>query len=297
MKQDSSSIFVVTGITGQVGGVVARTLLQAGKTVRGVVRSADKGAAWAKQGCEVAIADMSDAAALATAFTGAGAVFVLLPPIFAPGPGFPETRAAVAALKLALNNARPSKIVAISTVGAQAKQVNLLTQLQIMEQSLRELPIPTTMLRAAWFMENAAWDVEPAAKEGVLHSFLQPLDRKIPMVATADVGRVAAELLGEQWTGHRIVELEGPARVAPVDIAAGFSRLLGRPVRAQAVPRENWKSVFAAQGGGNVEPRIQMLDGINDGWICFESDSGTRKGSVVLDTVLGELVARFKHPR
>ena len=71
MKQDPSSIFVVTGITGQVGGVVARTLLQAGKTVRGVVRSADKGAAWAKQACEVAIADMSDAAALTTVSTRA----------------------------------------------------------------------------------------------------------------------------------------------------------------------------------------------------------------------------------
>jgi NAD(P)H dehydrogenase (quinone) len=42
----------------------------------------------------------------------------------------------------------------------------------------------------------------------VIPSFLQPLDKKVPMVATADIGRVAAGLLMESWTGVRIIELE-----------------------------------------------------------------------------------------
>jgi uncharacterized protein YbjT (DUF2867 family) len=126
-------IFAVTGITGQVGGVVARTLLAAGKPVRAVVRSAEKGDIWAKQGCEVALADMTQANALTAAFSGAQAVFVLLPPVFAPAPGFPESKSVVAALKTALTAAQPDRIVALSTIGAQATRDNLLTQLQMME--------------------------------------------------------------------------------------------------------------------------------------------------------------------
>src|SRR5438046_10159887 len=122
-------IYVVTGITGQVGGVVARTLLAAGKSVRAVVRSADKGAAWAKQGCDVAIADMVQANALGTAFSGAQAVFVLFPPFFAPAPAFPEAKSIIKALNVALDTARPGKVVALSTIGAQATRTNLLTQL------------------------------------------------------------------------------------------------------------------------------------------------------------------------
>jgi NAD(P)H dehydrogenase (quinone) len=284
-------IYVVTGITGQVGGVVARTLLAAGRSVRAVVRSADKGAAWAKQGCDVAIADMAQANALAAAFSGAQAVFVLLPPFFAPAPGFPEAKSIIKALKIALDTARPGKVVALSTIGAQVTRTSLLTQLGMMEQALGDLPIPITFLRAAWFMENAAWDVEPAAKDGIISSFLQPLDRAVPMVATADIGRVAADLLQQDWTGRRVVELEGPRRVTPNDIAATFTVLLGRTVRAHVVPRDTWASLFG--GAGNVEPRMQMLDGFNAGWICFESDEGhTMKGTVPLESVLRELVAR-----
>ena len=88
----SPPVFAVTGITGQVGGVVARTLLDAGQSVRAVVRNANKAAAWGKQGCQVAIAEMSDAVALTAAFSGADAVFVLLPPIFAPAPSIARKR-------------------------------------------------------------------------------------------------------------------------------------------------------------------------------------------------------------
>jgi uncharacterized protein YbjT (DUF2867 family) len=286
-------VFVITGITGQVGCVVARTLLNAGKSVRAVVRSPDKGAEWAKKGCQIAPAQMSDADALTAAFTGADAVFVLLPPFFAPSPGFPEAIAVINALKIALVAVHPEKIVALSTIGAQATRQSVLTQLSILEQTLGELPTPIAFLRAAWFMENSAWDVEPAVKQGAISSFLQPLDKPFPMVATADIGAVAAELLQDHWTGRRVVELQGPRRVTPNDIAATFSGLIGRPVRAQGVPRQAWPGIFASMGPGNFEPRMQMLDGFNEGWICFEGDdSDIRKGAVTLETVLKDLLAK-----
>ena len=86
-------LHAVTGITGKIGGILARALLAANEPVRAVVRDADKGAVWAAQGCEVALAAMDDEVALTAAFKGAKAVFVLLPPNFDPAPGFPEARA------------------------------------------------------------------------------------------------------------------------------------------------------------------------------------------------------------
>ena len=283
-------MFAVTGITGNVGGEVARNLLAAGQPVRGVVRETRKGEAWAKRGCELVEADIADASALATAFKGAAGVFVLVPPNFDPSPDFREARAVAAALRSALDAARPGRVVYLSTIGAQATRSNLLTQHSIAEQALGDLSIPICFLRPGWFMENASWDVAPA-KNGVFPSFLQPLDKPVPMVATADIGRVAAELIQTTWSGRKVVELEGPHRVSPEEIAATFADLLGRPVRTEAVPRESWESLFRSQGMKNPAPRIDMLDGFNEGWIDFESGE-VQKGTVELRTVLKRLIER-----
>jgi uncharacterized protein YbjT (DUF2867 family) len=283
-------MFAITGITGQVGGVVARTLLAAGKNVRAVVRDIAKGDTWVCQGCEAALAPMDDADALRAAFAGMEGVFLLLPPNFDPSPGFPESQQIIAALREALEGARPDRLVALSTVGAQATSENLLTQLSLMEQTLRTLPLPVTFLRAAWFTENAAWDLPSARDTGVIPSFLQPLDRKIPMVGIADVGRVAAELLQESWKGTRVVELEGPERISPHDIAASYAHLLGRAVSAKAVPRDTWETLFGSQGMHHPTPRMRMLDGFNEGWITFEH--ATLKGRVEMQTVLRGIIER-----
>jgi uncharacterized protein YbjT (DUF2867 family) len=286
-------MFAVTGITGNVGSVVATHLLAAGQPVRAVVRNAGRAEVWAERGCEIAVADIGDSSQLAAAFKGAEGVFVLIPPVFDPSPGFAEAQATAAALKSALQSARPGKVVYLSTIGAQATQTNLLSQHTLIEAALGDLPLPITFLRPGWFMENASWDVAPARDNGVIPSFLQPLDKPVPMVATADIGRVAAELLQESWSGPRVVELEGPHRVTPNEIAATFARLLGRPVRAEAVPRETWISLFQSQGMKNPEPRARMVDGFNEGWIEFQGgEAGSQKGTVQLETVLASLIEK-----
>ena len=88
-------MYAVTGITGKVGGVVARTLLTAGLPVRAVVRDASKGIPWAEKGCEIAIASISDAMGLTKAFSGTEGVFLMTPPDFDPEPGFPRTHEAI----------------------------------------------------------------------------------------------------------------------------------------------------------------------------------------------------------
>lgn len=282
-------MFAITGITGNVGGEIAERLLAAGKQVRAVVRDARKGEAWAARGCEVAIADIGNLESLTAAFRGAEAVFVLVPPVFDPQPGFPEAREMAETLKKAIEAARPGRVVHLSTIGAQATQENLLTQHTIIEAAVGSVSVPVTFLRPGWFMENASWDVA-AAKQGAIPSFLQPLDQGFPMIATEDIGKLGAELLQETWTGVRVVELVGPEPVSPHQIAETFAKILGHPVRTTAVPRESWEALFRSHEMTNPLPRMQMLDGFNEGWIRFEGEP--RKGEVGLETVLRGLVEK-----
>jgi NAD(P)H dehydrogenase (quinone) len=285
-------MFAITAITGKVGGVVANTLLAAGCDVRAVVRDEAKGAPWKARGCEVAVTDLADVDRLARALEGAEGAFILLPPVFDPEPGFRDVKATVAVIRQAIAQARPAKAVVLSTIGADAAQPNLLNALRDLEQALADVDLPITFLRAAWFMENAEWDVASARERGIVTSYLQPLDRPVPMVSIHDVGRVAADLLREAWSGHRIVELEAAERTTPNAIAAAFAKALGKPVRTQIAPRAEWEQTFRAQGMKNPTPRMQMIDGFNEGWIEFKSQgANNRKGGVTIDEAITALVA------
>lgn len=282
-------MFAVMGVTGQVGREVARQLLDAGQSVRAIVRDMAKAALWKAAGCEVVAASWEDSRSIGQAFAGADGVFLMIPPDYDPAPGFPEIRAIIDVALAAIEAAQPKKIVFLSTVGAHVERFSLLNNSKMVESALRQLDVPVGLLRAAWFMENAKWDLD-AARSGVIPSFLQPLDHPIPMVAVADIGRTAAEMLMDHWRGTRVVELEGPRRYSANDIAAGYASALGHEVRTEAVARETWETLFRAQGMRHPEPRMHMLDGFNEGWIDFQQDASQRRfGSVTLGQVLRTL--------
>ena len=285
------TMYAITGITGKVGEL-ARRLLAAGQTVRAIVRDPQKGEAWTKLGCELAIAEMEDSAALTKAFEGATAVFVLPPSEFDPKPGYPEAQAVIDSVVKALTVVKPAKVLCLSTIGADAIRDNLLSQRTMMETALRELGLPLTILRPAWFIDNAIWDLTSARDAGVISSFLVPLDKPFPMVAAKDVGREAANLIRENWSGVRVVEFEGPYRVTANRLADAFAVALKKPVRAVQVPRETWEALFKSQGMKNPEPRMRMLDGFNEGWIEFQ-DGGNHaiKGWTNVREAIAELVS------
>jgi NAD(P)H dehydrogenase (quinone) len=288
---EERDMFVITGITGKVGGDVARSLLSKGRKVRAVVRDRAKGDKWAALGCEVSLASISDTAALTEAFREAEGVFLLTPPNYDPEPGFPDTKVNSAAIRAAIEQARPAKVVFLSTVGAHVIEPNLLNNSGITEAMLRTVSVPVALLRAAWFMENAAWDLE-SARQGAVRSFLQPLAHKISMVSTKDIARTAAEMLEENWQGVRVVELEGPARYSADDVAAALAGALGTKVRNEAVPRDSWEELFGSQGMKNPLLRVRMLDGFNEGWIDFEAGEGsTHKGTVTLDSAIRSMIS------
>ena len=289
-------MFTVIGITGNVGGSTAKALLEAGKKVRAIVRDTAKAAQWAKQGVELIRGDINDIGLLTEALRGVEGAFIMVPPQFAPAPGFPETKGIVANLKAALVAAQPKKVVYLSSVGAHRERgLGLITQSHILEQAMRALPGAHAFIRAAWFLENYQWDVQSARERGEIDAYLTPANRRISMVATNDIGELAAKALQQEWSGNRILELEGPDKYSPNDAAAAFSKLLGRLVKTNPIQRSEWQRLFVQQGTAEdrTAPRMEMLDGFNSGWIDFEGgDAEHFKGKVTLEQVLKGLIAK-----
>ncbi|HVJ53006.1 MAG TPA: NmrA family NAD(P)-binding protein [Aliidongia sp.] len=285
-------MYAIMGVTGQVGGAIARTLLKDGHRLRAVLRDESKAGPWRDRGAEIAIATVEDAAALSAAFAGAEGVFVMVPPDFAPDPDFSSARAAAAGVTASVVAARPKKIVALSSIGGQHQSgLGLITQVHILEETLAPIAIPTAILRPGWFMENSAWDVQPARETGEMASFLHPLDKPYPMVATADIGQVGALTLTQNWTGRRVIEIEGPKRYSQREIASLLGTAVGRTVTAREIPRADWEARFQAGGTDRPAPRIEMLDGFNSGWIDFEPGRHEHVvGTTPFETVLADLV-------
>ena len=232
-------MFFVAGMTGNVGGAAARRLLEEGHAVRTLARDPQKAAAWAQQGVDVRQGDFNDAASVAAALDGVAGAFLMIPPILAPLPGYPEAKAVIAAFQEALGKAPPPRLVLLSSVGSEKDSgLGNITTTHLMEEALGDLPFPTAFVRAGGFFENYVGGLGTAAATGVFPSFFQPTDRAVPMIATADIGQEVARLLAQGWDGKKIVELGSP--VSPDDIARAMGEALGRPVQAQAIPRAQW---------------------------------------------------------
>ncbi len=273
-------MFTVMGITGNVGGAVAENLLAAGKTVRGVVRNPEKAKAWAQRGVELVQSGYDDAAGLTKAFTGAEGVFAMIPPDFAPAPGLPDQKRTIAAIREALERAKPGKAVFLSSIGSeQPSGLGLITSTHLLEEATRTLPIPVAYLRAGSFMENWLGAADRIRATGEMPFFYAPLERKFHLVATRDIGLAAARVLQESWTGERVLEVSGPEGGTDLyETAAAFARALGREVKPVQLPEPAWQSVLEAIGmpADRTGLYIEMVKSFNSGWIHF-GNSGAEK--------------------
>ncbi len=203
-------MFLITGITGHVGGATAARLLSEGRQVRALVRDTQKAARWTEQGAELVKGEWEDAAAMTRALEGVEGAYLMMPPIQTPSPDFREAKAVLASYKEALTKAPPPKVVALSSMGSEKTSgLGLITGTSLMEQALQDLPMPIAFVRAGSFFENYLFGLQ-AAQSGVLPSFYAPTERKLPMIATVDIGAEVAKLLTTEWTGRRVVELGQP---------------------------------------------------------------------------------------
>lgn len=288
-------MFVVTGVTGNTGSVVASTLLAAGKPVRVVVRDAKKGEPWAAKGAQVAIAEMSDRKAFAAALQGATGAYVLLPPFAWNGTGIPAERLALnEAIAGAIGDAKPGHVVLLSSVGAdQPSGTGPVKYLYDLEQKLTALHATATFLRAAYFMENWAGVLKGAIDGGALY-YGWTYEVSVPQVATEDIGKQAAKLLveGAPAKSPRIVQLSGPAELTLAQSAAAFSKVAGKEIKPVSVPLQAMIGSLTGMGASQevAEVYAEMTGALNEGRMKFlpgELVRGSTSLEAKLKTLLG----------
>lgn len=287
-------MFVISGVTGNTGSIVAQTLIDQGQPVRVIVRSDAKGEPWKAKGAEVAVAEIIDTDAMTQALQGASGAYFLLPPDLTNDDFLGDSLKRADSIVAAAKAARLPHSVILSSVGAQhTDRVGPISTIGHMERLFVAANIPLTAVRPAYFLENIKDLMPVVLKEGVYPSMIQPLDFKIDMVATTDIGvTVADALLNPPTIQHRVIELKGAEQYSAEDIAAALSKSLGRQITPVPVPQEAWVDTFK-QGGlslQSAETMAEMHENINNGRIEF-LDPNARKASVDLARFVEKLVA------
>jgi uncharacterized protein YbjT (DUF2867 family) len=288
-------MYVIAGVSGNTGSIVANALLEQGKKVRVLVRDAKKGEPWKARGAEVAVSDVDDEAGLTKAFEGATGAYLLSPPNAQATDFLADRRTTFDKIARAIEASRLAHVVLLSSVGAQHENgTGPIRVLHIGEQRLARTPAKTTFVRAAYFLEN--WgSMLGAAAEGKLPTFLPP-DFVVPMVATKDIGLVAAKALLEPPSGKsEIIELSGPRDYSSRDVAAALSKIYGKPIAIDAAPTSAVAPAFASFGvSAHVAGLYQeMFEGLVSGLVAFEGKGArTVRGGVDAETVLRGLAGK-----
>jgi uncharacterized protein YbjT (DUF2867 family) len=285
-------MYVVAGVSGNTGKVVAETLLSSGKKIRVVVRDAKKGEAWKKRGAEVAVAELDDAEALTTALRGAEGAYLLLPPQMASTSVRADNAKRAASIAKAIDASGIKHVVFLSSIGSQhAAGTGPILSTYDGETLLGKSRADVTFLRAGYFMENIGASLFALA-DGKLPMFLRE-DHAIPMVAAVDIGTTAAKLLVEGGHGKHVVELGGPREYSPRDAAATLTKIVGHPVVVAQGPEEAMIGALTGAGLNAEWARLyqEMTHGVNTGHVSWEDGRTRVRGGTELEVVLRQLVA------
>lgn len=241
--------YVITGATGNIGGRIAKTLLEQNKSVRITTRHLDNATELAALGAEVFVGDPSDARFLKQAFQGADAVFAMIPPFLAADDYRAYQNDVGAAQAEAIRAASIKYVVNLSSVGAHdGERSGVIKGLHDQEQRLNAMDdVNVVHLRPAYFMENLFMGIETVT-QGFVGSAL-PGDLAIPMVATLDIADAATDiLLGESIQGKRIQYLLGSADVSMEEIAELLGAHLGKALNFVRYSFEDTRGALLGAG-------------------------------------------------
>ncbi|WP_242884223.1 NmrA family NAD(P)-binding protein [Actinomadura litoris] len=261
-------MIVVTAPTGQIGRQLIDLLLSAGEPVRVIARDPSRLSPQVRARVEVVAGSHGDRDVVDRAFTGADAVFWLVPPDY-------RTESLAAAY---LDFTRPAceaivargvrRVVGVSALGRGVTgKAGLVSASLAMDDLIASTGVAYRALAMPSFMDNLLRDAESIAGRGVF-SGMALGDRKVPACATRDIAAVAAGLLRDTtWTGNEDVPVLGPEDLTMHEMARIMSEVLGRPVRYEEVPAETFRAGLLAHGmsAAMAEGMVEMMAAKNAG--------------------------------
>ncbi len=294
-------MIAITGATGNTGSIVTEKLLAQGEKVRVIGRDAARLKRFVQKGAEPVIADVTNAAALVKMFTGADAVYAMIPPnISSPDPRGYQERVSDA-LASALKQAGVKHAVVLSSIGAdKPEKTGPVVGLHNLEEKLKALPnLNVIFLRAGYFMENLLPQVNVIRNFGVVGGPLSP-DLRVGMIATSDIGAVAAELLNKRdFTGKQTRELQGQRDLDYREAASAIGRAIGKPsLTYMQMPPQQLKPALTQMGmsPAMADLLLEMAAALNTGhMVALEHRSGQNTTPTSLERFVAEkFVPLFK---
>jgi uncharacterized protein YbjT (DUF2867 family) len=274
-------MIVVTGATGRTGKSATAELLAKGEKVRVVGRDAKKLHPLVERGAEPFVGNVGDVASMTAAFTGASAVYLVLPEDISLEDLRAHQEQISDSYAAALSNAEVRFVVNLSSIGAQhAKNTGPIVGLHNQEQKLnRVVGLNVLHLRAAYFMENLFMSIAPLRSTGTLPGGLHG-GVPIPWITTKDIGAYAAtRLAARDFHGASIQELHGQRDISMNEAASIVGKSIGQPALAYVqVPSVALEHALVEMGLPKKTAAliIEMWDGANAGLIAPQESRSAR---------------------
>jgi uncharacterized protein YbjT (DUF2867 family) len=288
------AMYVITGATGNTGSVVAKQLLAQGQKVRAIGRNADRLQPLAKLGAEPFVADITDTATLTRAFSGAQAVYAMVPPDIRNPDVYAYEERVADALAQAIEKAEVKYAVVLSSIGAdKPDKTGPVLGLYNLEKKLNRIAsLSALFLRAGYFMENTL------GQAGIIHGLgkaagpLRP-DLKVPMIATHDIGVFAANaLLKLDFSGKQTRELLGQRDLDYNEVAAIIGKAINKPdLQYVALPDEQLKPALVQMGmsPNMADLLLEMSASLNSGYMkALEKRSAQNTTPTTYETFVAE---------
>jgi uncharacterized protein YbjT (DUF2867 family) len=202
-----------------------------------------------RRGAQVAIGAQDDAKYLKNATRDVDALLWVTPP----GTGSDDVRAfqnrLAKAGATAIRDNKIPRVVNLSSIGADHDSgVGLINGLHDVETILDEVASNITHLRPGFFFENLLMQGDSILKWGAI-SLPLSASRRFPMIATRDIGRVAADLLADPgWNGYAVRELHGPADLSFDEVAEIISGAMGRKITYRRCDSEETRQWLVSSG-------------------------------------------------
>jgi len=268
-------MYVVLGATGNTGSVISNSLLLKGEKVRVVGRDAARLERFVRKGAEAFTANVSDAAALTKAFTGARTAYLMVPPSMTSQDYRADQERESDAIAKAVKESGLHYAVNLSSYGAHVPEgTGPIAGLHSAEQKLNAISgLNVLHLRAGYFMENNLAAIGMIQGMGIFGQALLP-ELKQPMIATRDIGDYAAQrLLNLDFSGKQTRELLGERDVSMHEATSVIARGTGKPdLRYVQFPYEQVQQVLMQMG---IPPKtaalfIEMYKAINAGVVAAQ---------------------------
>ncbi len=232
---------LVTGATGTTGNATLHALVDLGVPVRALVR--DPAKLDAPADVEVVTGSFGDAASLDRALDGVeGAYLVDISSV--------NQVAEEQAFVEAAQRAGLARLVVLSVVGADQPGIEAVRigagHAQV-EAIVRESGVPHTFLRPNGFFQNQLANAESISTQNAFYSPLSPA-AVVSYVDVLDIAAVAAHVLtnpGHEGQGYT---LTGSEPLSDDDVAAHFTKVLGREITHVQVPVEAAQDGLRAAG-------------------------------------------------